>query len=193
MNKFNHYIIQFLKYASPLVLIAVIGSIYNYGGNSFIYELTGWTTIIWTACLIYIVFAVAFNEQLKNKFVRRLAGIKENDEREVQVTGKISKKVFISMTGIFVLLLFLSALRINIYRMSNAEAANGKHGTVQIGMGLSITPEEKTQSPEDASRNYIIKYNGLPLSADGVLLLVIALQLGSFYYFSRKENKLLWE
>ena len=192
MEKFNHYVIQFLKYASPIVVFTVVSELLGYKYDGFIGEVTGWTMIVWCASLIYIFFAIAFSEPLKNKLVRRLAGIKENDEREVQITGNVSKKVFISMMGVFILLLFLSALRVHVYRGTEAEFGEGKKGAIKLGMGMSVVkPKIADVDPEDANRTYMIKYDGLPLSADGVLLLVIALQLGGFYYFSRKENRLM--
>lgn len=188
MEKFNHYVIQFLKYSFPLVLIAVCGSFFGLKEGNIIYDITGWTTIIWTMTLIYLFIAIAFVPSLRNKVVRKLAGIKENDEREIQITGQISKNVFITMIGACLLLLFLSALRFSVYKASEAEVGPGKTGNVQIGFNTSVVPTKSEVSPHEASRSYIVQYSGLPLSIEGVLLLVILLQLGSFYYFSRKQQ-----
>jgi uncharacterized membrane protein (DUF373 family) len=186
MNKFNKHLITFLKYFSPVVAVAIFLSMRGFNGNNFFYQFFGLGTILWTVLLFYFFFAVAFSENLKNTFVRRLAGIKENDEREFQLTGIVSKKTFIATTAFLILLLFLSVIRVNIYRDSEAEVKSGKHGTIQIGMGMTILNEKTEPAKEEIGRRYIIKYNGFPLSADGTLLLVMLLQLGTFYYFSRQ-------
>jgi hypothetical protein len=54
-----------------------------------------------------------------------------------------------------------------------------------------IKQEQVPPTEQEAQRMYIIKYNGLPLTADGTLLLVMILQIGFFYYFSKKEAFLL--
>jgi hypothetical protein len=193
MEKFNKVVIKLLKYFSPIFVVAVILAMNGYSGDNLFYDLIGSITVLWCSLAFYLFFAIAFNEKLKNAFVRRLAGIRENDEREFQITGVICKKTFISMTGILVLLLFLSALQVNVYKNDEAKTDDGKHGAIQIGMGMSILTSEKDkpQTSEESCRHYIIKYRGLPLTADGVLLVVMLLQLGLFYYFSKRENNLI--
>ncbi|KHD88712.1 MAG: hypothetical protein OM95_07900 [Bdellovibrio sp. ArHS] len=93
MEKINRYIINFLKYGFPIVLIAVALDRWGYNSNrekvlsDFVFDLVGWMTVAWFVAVVYLFFAIAFNEKLKNSFVRRLAGIKENDERESYLTG----------------------------------------------------------------------------------------------------------
>lgn len=196
MDKFNSLIFKLLKYLSLIVAIALSLDWLGFNDakpgerlSSYFFEFAGWMTVLWCATVIYTFFAIAFNEKVKNLVVRKLAGIKENDERETHLTGIISKKTFISITGGLVLLLFLSSLKINIYKASAAEIKNGKHGMLGISMGLSLlAPQNIEYKNDEVNRSYFFKYNGLPLSTDGTLLLIIILQMGTFYYFSRKEN-----
>lgn len=196
MDKFNSIVFNLLKYLSPIVALASVLDWLGFNDakpgerlSYYFFEIAGWMTILWCAVVIYTFFAIAFNEKVKNSVVRKLAGIKEHDERETYLTGLISKKTFISITGGLVLLLFLSALKINIYKASEAEIKNGKHGTISIGMGLSLlAPQNIEHKNDEINRSFFFKYNGLPLSTDGTLLLIIILQMGTFYYFSKKEN-----
>ncbi len=190
MKNFNQLTGAYLKWISPVAIIAAVLSMMGYSGNTIWYDLLGWATILWIAVLIYTVFAVAFNPTLRDSFVRKLSGIKENDERETQITGQISKKTFIFMMGTLTLLLFLSVVRIDIYKGAEP-SLNGKNGAISFGMGLRFieSAPQAEASSTDAGRNYIVKYSGLPLTSDGTLVIVMLLQLGAFYFFSRKENQ----
>lgn len=194
-SRIHKTILNFIKYFAPVVVIALI---MNWLGLSsgkpelsvsyIFFEVVGWVTMIWCALIVYVFFLIAFNKEMKNKCVRTLAGIKENDERETYITGVASKKTFISITGILIMLVFLSSLQISVYQVPESEAKNGKRGTVAIGMGLKIIDDSKVTINGDENRTYFVNYKGLHLAKDGLLILVLALQVGSFYYFSKKES-----
>lgn len=158
-------------------------------GDTLFYDVIGWITILWVAFLIYTVFTTALSPRLRDSFVRWLSGIKENDERESQITGLVSKKTFIFMTGILTLLLFLSIIRINIYQNGEASPDGKKHGEINFGMALHFTESENTTVLNEPNRTYLVKYSGLPLTSDGTLLVVMLLQVGAFYFFSRKAEQ----
>lgn len=196
MDKFNSVVFKLMKILSLMVLIGIGLDMMGYNTQNpeskawdFFFKTAGVITMLWCISVVYLFFLIAFNEKVKNTVVRKLAGIRENDERETHLTGVISKKTFISMTGVLVLLLFLSSLKVNVYVASEEEVKQGKHGHLAIGMGLTLIAPEKNQNQSDElKRNYFFEYNGLPLTADGTLLFVIILQIGAFYYFSKNEN-----
>lgn len=190
MKNFNNWILLYLKWTSPVAALAATLSALGKSGNTLFYDVIGWTTILWIVSLIYIVFVTALTPQLRNTFVRKLSGIKENDERETQITGLVSKKTFIFMTGILTLLLFLSVIRINIYQSTELASDGKKHGEINFGMGLRFVESGITtaETTSESNRNYLVKYSGLPLTSDGTLIVVMLLQLGAFYFFSRKSD-----
>lgn len=144
----------------------------------------------WCLAVVYLFFSIALNERLKNSFVRWLAGIRENDERETYLTGVVSKKTFITVTGALVLLLFLSALQVSIYRFPEEKRTPGNNGQIAIGMGFPLLADSKAQpAPNEQDRVYIVNYKGIPLSAGATLLLITVLQVSAFYYYSRRETK----
>ncbi len=186
MKNLNKCILAYLKWTSPIALLAAVLSSMEMSGGTFFYDLIGWITMVWIVFLIYTVFNIALSSQQRDSFVRWISGIKENDEREAIITGEVSKKTFIFMTGILTLLLFLSVIKINIYR--NTDTINGKNnGSITFGMGLRfVESENKSPVIDDLKRSYIVKYSGLPLTSDGTLIVIMFLQVGAFYYFSRK-------
>jgi len=192
MNKFNNFIIAYLKWISPLAIIVAVLSAMGKSSNSLIYDILGISTIIWILFLVYLVFALTLQEQLRNSFVRWIAGIKENDERETFIAGQTSKKTFIFMTAFIVLLIFLSIIRIEIYQNKIPDLNGKNNGEIRLGMAIKFIDgqtDDKWSDNKDADRNYFIHYKGFPLAVDGTLILVGLFQIFTFYYFSRKENK----
>ena len=162
MNNFNKWIILYLKWASPVALLAATLSAMGKSGNTLFYDITGCITILWIVFLIYLVFAMAFQNNLRNRFVSWLAGIKENDERESQITGFVSKSTFIFMTGILVLLLFLSVIRVDIYHNKDLIAQGKNGGMASLGMALRFIEADDKIKVDESNRDYIVKYHGLP-------------------------------
>lgn len=197
MEKFNQHLIKFVKYYSPIVIVAITMTIFGFSSESndksltsYLFNIAGWIGMAWCLAVVYLFFSIALNENLKNSFVRWLAGIRENDERETYLTGVASKKTFITVTSILVLLLFLSMLQVSIYRPKEEKQTSDSNGQIAIGMGLPLLSNTKTlPASNEQNRAYIVNYQGIPLTSGATLLLIIVLQLGAFYYYSRRENQ----
>ncbi len=197
MNKFtkklNRFAIAYLKWASPIAIIAATLSGMGKSDDTIFYDVIGVITIVWILFLVYTVFALAFQDQLRNRFVRWIAGIKENDERESLIAGLASKKTFIFMTGFIVLLIFLSVIRIEIYKNKTLDSDGKNNGRISLGMGLKFIQSQNDDQPKDENetqRTYFIHYKEFPLATDGALILVGLMHIGAFYYFSRKEDQI---
>ena len=193
MNTINKFVIDYLKWASPIAALAALLSAMGKSGSTIFYDSIGTVTIVWVVFLMYLVFALALQDKLRNRFVRWIAGIKENDERESLIAGKASQKTFIFMTGLIVLLIFLSIIRIEIYQNNFLDANGKKNGEIRLGMGIKFlqSPTEESPTTEiENQRKYFIHYKEFPLAGDGILLVVFFMQIGAFYYFSRKEEQI---
>lgn len=192
-NKFDQWLLFFLKWTSPIAITAAVLSVLGISKNSLLMDILGITTILWIIVVIYQVFTIGLSDNKRNQFVRWLAGIKENDERESLIAGVVSKKTFIFMTGILTLLLFLSMLRISIYQTNEIMPNGKKNGEISLGFASQFVQTELEQKTvqEGPQKIHIVRYNGLPLTADGVLIIVMLLQIGAFYTFSRRENKVI--
>lgn len=101
-NKLNQFAIGYLKWASPIAIIAATLSGMGKSDDTIFYDVIGVVTIVWILILTYLVFSLALQDQLRNRFVRWIAGVKENDERESLIAGQASKKTFIFMTGFII-------------------------------------------------------------------------------------------
>ena len=97
------------------------------------------------------------------------------------------------MTGLIVLLIFLSVIRIDIYRYNTPNSDGKRNGQVSLGMGVDFIQSDNTDhsaNADDSDKTYLINYKGFPLAVDGTLFLVGLMQIATFYYFSRKENQI---
>jgi hypothetical protein len=190
MNTFNKLVITYLKWTSPIALVAAILSALGKSKGTLFDDIIGVVAILWILSLMYLVFALALQDQIRNRFVRWIAGMKENDERESLIAGTASKKTFIFMTGFIVLLIFLSIIRIDVYQNKNLDPNGKKSGEIYLGMGIKFIQGQSDDSPKDSAeeqRIYLIHYKEFPLAVDGVLIFVGLMQIGAFYYFSRKD------
>jgi len=63
-------------------------------------------------------------------------------------------------------------------------------GEINFGMGLRFIESgiATAESTSESNRNYLVKYSGLPLTSDGTLIIVMLLQVGAFYFFSKKSD-----
>lgn len=191
MKKLNQLTIAYLKWVSPVAILTALLSAMGKSNNTLFFDILGVITIIWILFLVYIVFALTLQDSLRNRFVRWIAGIKENDERETYIAGQTSKKTFIFMTAFIVLLIFLSIIRVEIYQNILTDLNGKKNGEVRLGMAIKfIESSSEATSPlnKEEQRKYFVNYKGFPLAVDGTLILVGLFQILTFYYFSRKES-----
>lgn len=186
MERLTKYVIQYLKYVLPVFIFTVGYSLAGYPESRWYWDVLGILSILWLAALLYLIFALTFQVQLRDQFYRKILRINENDEREMIITGNTAKKAFIAMTSFLVLMLFLSTFQIYISKPVIENNVKVKEGRLELGLGFPLTP--KDYKPEEVHSNTVINYKGLPLSSGATVLLILLFQVGIFYYFSRKEN-----
>jgi hypothetical protein len=122
MNLFKKIIIGFVFYTFPLAIVdyLIIG-LYE---NSIIPH-TGvleiWTLIpaaFWTLITFFLTIAMFFSKRLRNDVLAKLSGMKERDEREVQIVGKALKATYLSTMTILLFLLIISLFDIRVEKKS---------------------------------------------------------------------------
>lgn len=151
--------------------------------NTFIYvvrEITSWYFILWFIGLLYFMFALTFSPKMRNMLLIKLTRIKERDEREVLITGEISKKTFLATLWILIILLFVSILNIDIGKIPKDQVVNGKEHRISIGLHFKLI---ENRSETDS----IFSVNGLPLSNQGLIFLLLLWQIGCYRYLSRYQ------
>jgi MFS family permease len=195
MNKPIRWIQNYLLYALPFVLICMAwGTIHPekqiLTDATFLtkatWEILSWNLMFWFAVLILFLFLLVVLPEAREKTLKRLANVKERDEREQFITGKASRAAYISTLSLMILLLFFSIFSLNIYRAPEKEAINGKTGTVAIGLGFSLIDKPRIET--NSENKVIFESKDIPLSKTAILLALIIWQLASFNFTARREN-----
>ena len=194
MNKTIRLIQNYLLFTLPLVVMCMIWGEFSPETNhesystlqKVIWEILSYNLMFWFAVLILFLFILVFNKQSREMTLTRLTNIKERDEREEVITEKASKMTYISSLSILILFLFLSVFTINIHRVPQDQAINGKTGSVSIGLHFNFfdSPQVKTNTKGEI----IFESKDIPLSKSAILLVLIAWQLMTFNLAARKES-----
>ena len=72
MEKLTKYVIQYLKYSSPVVVIAVGMSLAGYAESGALWTVVGVISVIWFLSLWYLFFALTFQLKFRDNFYRKI-------------------------------------------------------------------------------------------------------------------------
>jgi hypothetical protein len=195
MTRAVRFIQNYLIWALPFVLACMVWGTIHPEKDILInaslftratWEVLSWNLMLWFAILIVFLVLLVVLPEAREKTLRRLANLKERDEREQLITGRASRAAYISTLSLLVLLLFFSIFSLNIYRIPETEAINGKTGTVTIGLGFSLLDRPKMKAT--AESKVIFESRDIPLSKTAIILTLIIWQLAVFNLAARKEN-----
>ena len=152
------------------------------------WELLSWNLMLWFSVLILFLVLLVVWPEAREKTLKRLANLKERDEREQYITGKASRTAYISTLGLLVFFLFFSVFSLNIYRLPESEAINGKTGTVSIGLGFSLLDKPRIETSPIAGKA-LFQSRDIALSKTAIILVLLFWHLGSFNFTSRREDR----
>ena len=195
MNKFNQLITTYLVYALTLVIPILIWAGLLLPNNKptselsiviFLWEVLSVHFIFWFIVLIYFFFALLFSSSFRQSILTKLAGIKERDERESIIAGEASKSVFITMLAALIFLFFLSGVSINISKLPPEQIIDGKTKRLSIGFQFGMLDFRGYQDKKN--NGTLLTIHDLPLTKEGIIILMIILQIGSYHFFTRKYH-----
>lgn len=128
MNKLIRFIQNYLIIALPFVIACMIWSTVS-PEEQFLAEASTLTTMIWNALSINLMgwFAIlvlfltlsVIAPSIREKTLRRLANLKERDEREQYITGQASRAAYISTLSLTLFFLFFSIFSLKSKRLIN--------------------------------------------------------------------------
>jgi Ca2+/Na+ antiporter len=150
------------------------------------WELLSWNLMLWFVVLILFLILLVALPDVREKTLKRLANLKERDEREQLITGRASRAAYISTLSLMILLLFISVFSLNIYRVPEKDAVDGKTGTLTIGLGFSLL--DKPHVETNSENKVIFESKDIPLSKTAIILILLIWQLAIFNWTARREN-----
>jgi len=182
MKKINNYVLKYLLFSFPLVLVVFFASQIGFVG--IVWEILAWHMILWFVMLIYALFALLFSPALRDGLLSKLARIKERDERESHIIGKSSRFTFFSTLALLVFFLFFATVNITMSRLPAEHSVNGKKHELSIGLSYRIFEN----GHKEAQKTNVIfsTQSSLPFTHQNMLVLIIIWHLGTFYYSSRR-------
>lgn len=195
MTKLIRWVQSYLIFALPFVLICMAwGTLHSEKeiltdpsfATKWAWEILSWNLMIWFATLIMFLVLLVAVPDAREKTLKRLANLKERDEREQLITGRASRTAYVSTLSLMIFLLFFSIFSLKIYRVPESEATNGKTGTAEIGLGFSLLDSPRIETNSD--NKIIFETKDIPLSKTGIILILILWQLAAFNYTARKEH-----
>lgn len=194
MTKFIKVIQTYLIFALPLVLICMAwSSLVPQGGiasdNIFskaAWEVLSWNLMLWFATLIIFLILLVLVPEARERTLKRLAGLKERDEREQQITGLAARSAYVATMGLLICLLFFSIFSLNVYRVPEAEAIEGRRGNLSIGFHFQLLDKPRIET--DARGQVLFESKDIPLSKTAILLIIIVWQLAAFRITARKQG-----
>src|SRR5262245_19232233 len=108
MNKTMRILQNYLIYALPLVITCMIWSTFNQKSKSNfflvrgLWEILSWNLMAWFAILIVFLALLVIFPAVRERTLKRLANLKERDEREQYITGKASRSAYIATLSLLI-------------------------------------------------------------------------------------------
>ncbi len=198
MKRFDTILLKVFLYGLPVgAMLAVFGYCYSQGSldrnNSLVglvNALSGLFIAAWMVISLYLCFRLTVSEALRDQVISRITFMRERDEREAILTGRATRTTFLITLAMLIFLFFLSCIQVSVYRVPPAQAVDGKTGMINLGIGFYLLEQDgKIRSSDVLQRDNLFVYKGLPISSEALLLLLIALQIGSYNDSMRRLMK----
>ena len=178
--KFLH---RYLIYSSPFVLVVMLDgqlwpSVLPIGvmGDNALSTVTGIFFLLWLLSLLVFLFRIAFFATYREACFKTLAGLKERDEREEMIVGQAARSSFLLMLAILLVFFFLSTWRFGTSAIDNS------------GQSITLGHLDLVENVLSRSESGKTIYHSIPISKTALLALLVALQVVSFRYFSKKSS-----
>lgn len=152
------------------------------------YNLAGLIFAIWIFFALYLCLRLLVSGEFRARTLTRLSLYRESDEREVHLSGRATRSVFLVSLAVLIALLCLSSVRVAVRALPPERAAAGRHNEVALRLAFDITDTEAGEAPLSASRDYFTLH-GVPLSKQGIILLLIVLQIGGYNLAMRRLSR----
>ena len=197
MKRFDNTLLKIFLYGIPL-FAAFAAFAYGYskgivshtGYFNFLNQCAGLIIASWMTLALYLSLRLFISGAFRDHVITRLTFMRERDEREAALTGRATKTTFLTTLALLILLFCLSCFQISVYRVPQAMAVEGKTGRVQLGLGFSLLEREKQNLvQEPKGRTDIFSYQGLPVSSEAVILLLIVWQIAAYNWSFRRLIK----
>ncbi|MCE5299981.1 MAG: hypothetical protein LLG37_03780 [Spirochaetia bacterium] len=199
MEKINKLLSKYLIYAVPFHLLFIAGAYLGHAKVPFMglaaakvfIDILSWNFILWFAVIVFMVCQLLFNGAYRSGFfeaIKRMAGVKERDEREAAAVDSAARYAYISTLSLLVFILFVLSVSVTIGKLPPDKVVDGKTKTISIGAGIALWDDGAAQPAQDGS-GVIFSTARLPLSKWSLIALITAWHLLSFLFYVRRAGR----
>lgn len=195
MNKFVRFIQNYLLVGFPFVIACMVWETLhpeialtniNSIPEKILWNGLGINLMCWFAMLIVFLVILVVVPSIREKTLRRLANLKERDEREQYITGKASRAAYISTLSLMIFFLFMSVLSVSIEKLPNDQASEGHRLTANIGLHFNLLNDyEANKNPEV---KVLFDSRNITPSSSAIIFILLGWQLMVFNLAARKEK-----
>jgi hypothetical protein len=185
MNKLTRFIQTFLMVDFFVVVPSMVS--FSYFGSAIgrLRDIIGLNIMIWFAVLILFLIMLVFVPRVREKTLKRLANLKDRDEREEYITGKAARSSYIATLSLTIFLLFFSVYSVELARAPNPLKNNKKQLTISMSIGYHVFDKPQETNP---NREIIFSTEQWVPSKATMLLMLLFWQLLIFNLTARKEQ-----
>jgi len=194
MKIFKKTVIGIVFYTFPLAMAGFLimgiykNNIVPYINNYYLFALV--YALFWTLVTLFLTIGMFFSGSLRNDVLSKLSGMKERDEREVQIVGKALKSTYLSTMTILLFLLTISLFNIHFEKKSLDSVEPGQlRNSVSIYLGFDIIDNNAVITQKEGYDEYF-DFNDLPISSSTLIILLILWQIFSYRHVTRRALKL---
>ena len=147
--------------------------------------------LIWIPMSLLFVITLFFSRKNRESFFKMLSGIKERDEREVQIVGKALRASYLTTMTIILFMFFISFLSVEISIKPADNVETGKsHRIISSSLGIEHQlTYPGTEYIRKEGNNLIIQHLAMPVTPPALFLILLLWQIVSFKIVSRKLFK----
>ena len=198
MKKFKKIVIGYVFYTFPLTLVGYaflfvtenrVSLSYGVFLNTLIY-VSLIQTLIWTLTSLFLSISLFFSQNNRDVVLKKLSGIKERDEREIQIVGRALKSSYLTTMTILFFLLFISFFHVQVCKKSSENVEPGqKAGSISFGLRIGLFDKDGLVTQKEGY-DFFYQYNNIPISTQGLIIILLVWQIVSYRFVSRRTFKL---
>lgn len=144
----------------------------------------------WMAVSICISIRLIMSSSFRGNVLSKITFLREQDEREIVLTGQAAKTTMLTTLAILIFLFCLSCFQFSVYRIPPEQAVEGKDRVLALGLNFKLLDDSQQKgSGEDKEKADIISYSALPISSSTVIIGIIGWQIISYNYLMRRAMK----
>lgn len=200
MNRFDEILFKYVTYATLLVvaLIILVGvkthlpELDSNGGLENILDILGFHMLTWIISGIYLTLKTILVPRFREAIFLKITGSTERDEREMEVSHSSARAAFFSSLSVLFLMLFLSLFSLRMESeiiQGSQEIKEPKAVSLMISSDnfklLDLDGKQKTKESNDFT--YKTTRSTLPLTPQGIILLIILWQVGTYKLSYRRK------